>query len=139
MNDFGIDGAKNIYDGYRKFFDNNSEQIKELFEKRAEKFIEYIRYKYDIGIGDIIQHKTEKYCGKPKTVWILGISAYTSSNPFYLSQLDGNKDLLTNDYVCLQGKIYYPIKGGYRKNKNIKNIFQWKVIAYRDPSLNTVE
>lgn len=138
MENFGIEGTKNIYDDYRKFFNDNGDKIKELFDKRAEKFIEYIRYKYDIGIGDVIQHKTDTYYGKPKTVWILGISAYTSSKPFYLSQLEDNKDLLTNEYVCLQGKMYDPVKGGYRKQKNIKNIFEWKVIAYRDPNLNVV-
>lgn len=130
-----IDEAKLIHSEYKAFFDDNSKQILNLLTLRAEKFIEFIRYKYNIGIGDVLQHKTETFNGKPKIVWVLGYSAYRE-HAMRMPVLEGNKDLLTNNYVCLQGRMYDPVKGGYRRYKNIHNLSSWKVIGYRDPSLN---
>ena len=74
MNSFTVDDINNIHQSYKDFFDKNAVEIQRLFELRSEKFIEWIRYRYNIGIGDVIQHKKETYFGKPKTVWILGLS-----------------------------------------------------------------
>lgn len=133
---FEIDNAKKERMFYVDFFNENNKKIRELLDERAKMFIQFVRYKYDIGIGDIVQSKSEFYWGKPKIIWITGYSAYSSKYFFHPLMLSRNDDLRTHKHVCLSGLMYDPVTGEYKRKKNIHFPSDWKKIAYKEPLIS---